>query len=422
MHVDGNEVQDGNQRIPTVGLDHASAALSYRTNQLGFLYEMARLHGPVVELWPGTVLVTGPEEVHSVLKNTNRKFSKDRDLRLRKSKATPGSQKLTEWMSTRRTVIASMTVEMLDEHAVWLSKMTDELADQMLRRRCINDITATLERVTSMSIARFCFGSRDAAAIPRTAQAMLDALFPIFSSPYEFPPYLKLAQPREWRANRGIRKMHAEVLSAAKSSGEGGLVDVLYRSGLDDTAMADAMTAILLAAHSVPAAATAWALVELARNRDEQELARAAATEWRSSWAEPPALGWVVDETLRLWPPTWVSDRAVDEGGVCGSWRLPPRSRVVLPFWVIHRLAECYVEPATFNSRRWEHLSPPPGAYVPFGGGPRRCLGARFARAEIITMLAVLLQRLSFRVEGEGTLDARTTLSPKGFELLVSPR
>ncbi|MET9558977.1 cytochrome P450 [Streptomyces tauricus] len=409
------------EQIPTVGLNRTSTVQSYNNDRLGFLHEMARSHGPVVQLWPGTLMVTGPQEVHAVLKNTNRKFAKDRDLRLKKSKDTPGSQNLADWMSTRRTVVTGMTAQSLDEHAVWLSSEADQVADRMLRRHRVDDVTATLEQVTSRSIARFCFGSRDATAVPVAAQAMLDALFPIFSSPYEFPPYLKLLQPREWRAGRRIRAMHDVLLSTATGAGEGGLVDLLYDSGLDDAAVVDALTSILLAAHWVPAAATAWALVELARDRTEQEAARRAALAWRPFQPEPQELGWVVDETLRLWPPSWITDRAVDDAVVCGSWTLPPRSRVVLPFWVIHRLADCYPDPSTFRSRRWEDLTPPPGAYVPFGGGPRRCLGARFARTEIITLLAVLLRRLDFRLEGQVRPDARNTLGPAGFSLVAEP-
>lgn len=96
---------------------------------------------------------------------------------------------------------------------------------------------------------------------------MLDSLFPIFSGAYELPPYLKLLQPREWRAGRRIRALHATLRSAATGRGEGGLVDLLKDGGLDDAALVDALTSILLAAHWVPAAATAWALVEQARNR-----------------------------------------------------------------------------------------------------------------------------------------------------------
>lgn len=422
MTADVSRTTRNIDEIPALDLDRADAVHSYKNDRLGFFYETARRYGPVVRLWPGAILVTGPEEVHAVLRNTNRTYFLDRDLRRRRSTATPGSAQLDAWMSTRRTAIVGMTAEMLEDHARWLTGTAGKLSERLLRRRRVDDLMATFAEVTSASVARFCFGTRDASAVPETARAMLEALFPIIASPYEFPAWVKLIQQREWRASRRLKRMHAALLSTAKSDGEGGLVDVLYRGGLDDAAVVDALTSILLAAHGIPAAATAWALVELARHQEQQETARAAADRWRSGEPEPPELGWVVDETLRLWPASWVVERVVGEGAACGSWTLAPGSRVVIPFWVTHRVAECYPEPERFDLRRWEHFSPPPGAYVPFGAGPRRCLGARFARTEVITMIAVLLQRLRFRVDGDVRTDARATLTPIGFELLVDPR
>ncbi|MCO5974610.1 cytochrome P450 [Actinoallomurus soli] len=422
MTADISRTARNTDEIPALDIDRASAVHSYKADRLGFFYAVARRYGPVVRLWPGTILVTGPEEVHAVLRNTNRTNYLDRDLRRKKPTATPGSARLNAWMSTRRTAIVGMTAEMIEEHARWLAGTAGQLSERMLQRGRIDDLMATLAGVTSASVARFCFGTRAASAIPETAQAMLDALFPIVASPYDFPEWVKLVQRREWRASRRARKMRAALLETAKSDGEGGLVDVLYGGGLDDAAVVDALTSILLAAHGVPAAATAWVLVELARHGDQQETARAAADRWVGSGPEPPELGWAVDETLRLWPASWVAGRAVSEDAACGSWTLPPGSRVVIPFWVTHRVAECYPDPERFDIRRWEQFSPPPGAYVPFGAGPRRCLGARFARTEMITIIAVLLQRLRFRIEGEVRTDARATLTPTGFELLVDPR
>jgi enediyne biosynthesis protein E7 len=101
---------------------------------------------------------------------------------------------------------------------------------------------------------------------------------------------------------------------------------------------------------------------------------------------------------------------------------MPARSRLLLPIWVIHRTAECYPEPESFDSRRWEALSPPPGAYVPYGAGPHRCLGARLAHAELTTVLAVLLSRARITLHGQARPDARRTLTPVGFELEVRRR
>jgi unspecific monooxygenase len=405
--------------IPTLPLDRTSAILSYDRSRLNFLYGAARDYGPVVELWPKTFLVTGAEEVHDVLRGTNRKALKDRDLRLRKSKAVPGSPQLADWMSTRRAVLRSMTAEVLTEHAVWLASEAETLADELVARGCVGNLAESIQAMTSRSIARFCFGSRDASDVPDAAQAALDAFFPIFSSSFEFPDYLKALQPREWAAGRRLRGLKRILRKAADSPGEGGLVDVLKHSGADGAAIDDALSSILLAAHWVPAAGISWAMVELAQNPDERRLAaESAKTDWAPG-VQSRTLGWVIDEALRLWPPSWISDRAIAEETTCGPWTLPARSRVFLPFWVIHRVADCFEDPERFDSRRWARMTPPPGAYAPFGGGPRRCLGAHFARVEMMTILAVFLRNLHVELEGSIVPDARSTLSPTGYKLHV---
>ncbi len=407
--------------IPALARDPAAAVVAYNADRLGFLLRTARQLGPVVRLWSGLIMVTGTGEVNDVLRQTDRLFLNDRNFLLRKSVHRPGSPELADWLARRRAALAAMTPAMLAGHQTWLAGRAELLTDDLLRQRTTTDVTATLERLTSASIARFCFGSRNADGVPAAAQEMLDALFPIFASPFEFPGYLRLVQPREWRARRRLNMLRAQLHASLTGAGAGGLADVLGSRQLDEQSAVSLLVSIHLAAHGVPAAALSWALVELARNPDQQELAAAAALSWDGSGPIPAVLGWVVDETLRVWPPSWIADRVTEEEATCGSWRIPAGSRVLLPFWVIHRVAGCNA-PEMFDVRRWKDLTPPPGSYVPFGGGPRWCLGARFAHAEMTTILAVLLRRTQLSLRGQVRPDARRTLTPRGYELFVTPR
>ena len=152
------------------------------------------------------------------------------------------------------------------------------------------------------------------------------------------------------------------------------------------------------------------------------EAAAAAAARWNGIEPAPDEICWVVRETLRLWPPSWLVDRVTDASVECGAWTIPARSKLILPLWAIHRLADCYPDPERFDSRRWAALSPPPGTYLPYSSGPKWCLGERFADAELTTILMVLLRRIRVSLRGEVQPDARRTLTPTGFELLVEAR
>lgn len=403
------------------GIDRAAAIAARGGNMLEFLLRAARDLGPVVQLWPGTIMIAGPAEVHAVLKQTDREFLNDRNLLLRKSKHRRGSAELEDWRHARRGALAAMTPGMLDVHAAWLRDRSESFTDEMLQRHTIPNLARCLEKLTSASIVQFCFGV-DAPGVPSAIQRALDALLPIYASPYEFPAYLRLVQPREWRTRASLHRLQAQLRSVLAASGRGGLAEVLRRRGFGDDEAIRLLTSVHLAAHGVPAAALSWALVELARNAEEQERAATAAMTWDGSGPAPEVLRRVVDETLRLWPPSWVADRMASKDALVAWGTVPAQSRILLPFWVTHRLAGCYQEPEKFDSQRWEGLSPPPGAYVPFGGGPRWCLGARFAHVEITTILAVLVRRTRISVRGNVVPDVRRTLTPTGFELVVTAR
>jgi cytochrome P450 len=411
------------QAIPAVGLSRDAAAAAYDDDRLGFLLDMARRHGPAVQLWPGTILVTGPAEVDEILRRTYRDFNSDRNFRNRKIDLRMGSPELTDWLTARRAALAAMTPRMIADHMAWLAPRADAFTVAWLSRCRVSRVTPDLEALTAASITRFCFGTRDAAEVPAAAQRMLDALFPIFDSPFEYPGYIRALQPREWRVRRDLRGLHAVLRSVLARRGAGGLADVVTGAGLGETATTKVLTSVHLAAHGVPASALTWALIELARNPKEQAAAAAAAATWDGSGAAPDQIGWLVDETLRLWPPSWLSERVTDMPVSCGPWTMPAKSRLVMPSWVIHRTAGCFPDPERFVSARWAAgPPPPPGAYLPFGGGPRWCLGARFARAELTTFLTVLLRRARIAVHGDVRADARRTLTPVGFELEFRPR
>jgi unspecific monooxygenase len=407
------------ERIPGIGLGRNTAVAAFAQDKLGFLLQAARQYGPVVQLWPGVIMVTGSAEVDIVIRRTNKDFLHDRNFMLRKRDYRPGSANLAFWMKSRRAALAGMTPSLLAEHAAWLAERTDAFATKWLRLGLIADVPQHMQELTAASIARFSFGTRHTADIPRAAQAMLDALLPIFASPFEFPAYIRALQPRERRLNHQLRVLHSALRSALHSSGHGGLSEVITGQGLDEEAVIHLLMMLHLAGHGVPAAALSWALVELARNPEQQEAAAAAAARWNGTGPAPDEICWVMQETLRLWPPSWLVDRITDASAECGAWTIPARSKLLLPLWAIHRLADCYQEPERFDSQRWAALSPPPGTYLPYSSGPKWCLGARFADVEMTTILTVLLRRIRVSLRGEVQPDARRTLTPTGFELLV---
>lgn len=120
----------------------------------------------------------------------------------------------------------------------------------------------------------------------------------------------------------------------------------------------------------------------------------------------------VVDETLRLYPPTWAVSRESTEPVTLGEYDLPAGAQLVLPLWVLHRDERFWDAPAQFDPSRWSaDTDRPEYAYFPFSGGPRHCIGMRFALLELVLGLATMVGRVSMDVAVEGPLSFTPSLS-----------
>ena len=122
-------------------------------------------------------------------------------------------------------------------------------------------------------------------------------------------------------------------------------------------------------------------------------------------------------ESLRLYPPVWAIARRQRGPYELGGWPMGPGGTVVMSQWVVHRDPRWFDDPELFRPERWiDGPNPTPGAYFPFGGGPRLCIGERFAITEGVLALATMAGR--WRVVPDQVrplaLDPRFTLRPRG--------
>ena len=140
-------------------------------------------------------------------------------------------------------------------------------------------------------------------------------------------------------------------------------------------------------------------------------------------------------EAMRLYPPAYVLSREVIENVTIGGHALRPASKlrwadqVHLPVYVTHRDARWYDRPTDFVPHRFlgeGEKSFPPCAYVPFGAGPRACIGRGFALFEGTLILATLLRRFHLVLshdQGPPELEAQISLHPKGgLRVKLQPR
>jgi cytochrome P450 len=129
--------------------------------------------------------------------------------------------------------------------------------------------------------------------------------------------------------------------------------------------------------------------------------------------AEDFNLEQALDETLRLYPPAWIGPRRSIEPAEIAGVTIPGGVPVEYSSWASHHLPDVWDEPSAFRPERFTPENReliPKGAYVPFGGGSRTCIGMRFGQAEINVIAAKILQR--FRLDLEPGYELRVRQTP----------
>ena len=161
---------------------------------------------------------------------------------------------------------------------------------------------------------------------------------------------------------------------------------------MSDRELRDELVTLLVAGHETTAAALSWALVELARD----PLAQARLADGEEGLADA-----AVTETLRLHPPVPLGGiRRLRRPMTIAGWSLPARASVTPCALLVHRRPDVYPEPDVWRVDRFLGTRPPGGAWIPFGGGVRRCIGAAFAQFEARIVLDELLGALELRPAG----------------------
>jgi cytochrome P450 len=135
----------------------------------------------------------------------------------------------------------------------------------------------------------------------------------------------------------------------------------------------------------------------------------------------------VQDETLRMYPPAWIGARKSVEPYEFAGLTVPGRAYVNYSSWVSHHLPHVFPEPDHFRPERFApeaKAALPKGAYIPFGGGSRICIGMRFGQLEVKAIATALLRRFTFELEPGYELQTRQmpTIGPKGGVPLIVRR
>jgi cytochrome P450 len=250
------------------------------------------------------------------------------------------------------------------------------------------------------------------------------------------------------RMQAAARKLDTLIyteIANRRSSGERGsdvlslLIDAQDEDGnrLSDLQIRDEVMTLMFAGHDTTTSTVSFMFYELARNphvaaRLSAELAELCPGGRPSPeqllGGELPYMEMVLDETLRKYPPAWVGPRRAVETFELAGQTVPAKAFVNYSSWASHHLPDVFPDPEAFVPERFTaegRAAMAKGAYVPFGGGSRTCIGMRFGQLEVRTIAAMLAARCSLTLPGEFQLEIRQmpTISPKrGLPMRVGER
>ncbi len=193
-------------------------------------------------------------------------------------------------------------------------------------------------------------------------------------------------------------------------------------SRMSDRQVRDEILTLFVAGHETTATGLAWTIYLLCKNPHVYEAVQKevdALEGAEPTVADLPRLelcARAFKEALRLYPPVYIVGRDSHEATTIGGYEIPALTQVAYSAWALHRSPHVWPDPLRFDPDRFLPANEAKRhryAWVPFGAGPRICIGNHFAIMEAQLALAVLLRRARFELTGEEEPEASATLRPR---------
>ena len=325
-----------------------------------------------------------------------------------------------EHLRIRRLMLAAFGRERMDGYRAIVREVAGRTVAQWPRGRPV-ELLGALQELTLEIVLRTVFGTAEA----RLAADVRDTL----ATTRSLPTMAALSLTSEHRGRLSpwggfLARVHAidaqldAIVAARRAAGNGGddVLGALLAAGLEDAEVRDHLVTLVAAGHETTAGSLAWAFERLARAPGALERIRDGDEAW---------LGAVIKETLRIRPVLTVAPRKLAAPLALGSHRLPTGVHVAPCIYLVHRRADLYPDPARWAPERWLGADAPPSfAWIPFGGGVRRCLGAAFATMEMEEVLRAVAARHAVTpagARGERMRRRGITLQPgRGARVVLS--
>ncbi|MEZ4646789.1 MAG: cytochrome P450 [Chloroflexota bacterium] len=395
---------------------------------LAFLQQQAAQHGDFIQ-YPLNVMtvyhISNPAIIQHVLQTNSKNYSKD-TVQYNTLAQITGNGLLTSdgrsWLTHRRLMQPAFHRSRLEQFGETIVNATAAMLDRWQTHAASGtpiDVDAEMMQVTLEIVGKTLFNIDLRADAPEMTHAVLDMLAYVVyraQNPLALPLSVPTARNRRLQAAMAkldhiIHKAIAFRRASDTSNDQGDMLSMLLAArdeesgqGLSDDEIRDEMITLLIAGHETVASALTWgwyllSLHPTVRTRMEAEVDGVLNGRFPTpaDLDQLPFTRQIFDETLRLYPPAWLITRRALADDEIGRHTIPARSILILSPYVTHRHPAYWPNPLGFDPERFEtavHKERPRYAYIPFGGGPRLCIGDRFALLEAPLIMAVICPTL----------------------------
>jgi cytochrome P450 len=431
-------------------------------DRVQFLVDLQREYGDVVRIHFGpyqAVVIFHPQAIQRVLQDNQKNYSKETPTYANLSLLVGNgliSSNGDFWLRQRRLMQPAFHRNSINALGEMIVQQTRQILDGLEASaesgQTVN-LSHELMNLTLGVATQSLFGSPvrdvDGKLGENISFLMSDTAFR-FEHPF-YPP-LWFPAPRNRQFNAAMQRLdsviYGIIAGRRKQGGEqNNLLDLMMQSELEadqgtgagpqqmtDRQLRDEVVTLFLAGHETTAVSLCWTLYLLsqhpdveARLRGELDQVLAGRTPTLEDLPRLDYTRMVRDESMRLYPPAWVTERkALGEDVLCG-YQIPAGTILGITQFVTHRHPEFWEDPEAFDPERF---SPERSAgrhsyaFFPFGGGPRLCLGKNLALLEIQLTLAMLLQRFRFELEPGWQVKTEPELSLRlkgGLRMRLKP-
>jgi cytochrome P450 len=412
------------------------------TGSLRSLYQTyGRLCAPATfdETQPGTLCVFAPEYYQQILSQPARFYS--RNITQDQSADTPLSRLGSGLISLngeqhkrhRRMMMPAFHKKRIEAYRDHMVNVANEVIGSWKTGET-RDMLREMERITIGVATKSLFGADNAQTAHAISSAFEDVLRLNVSAglvPINLPffPMRRLMERSADLENEilAIIREKRALEAAGNDIGNDMLALLMQTRDEDNSALTDAelvgeINIAFIAGHDTTSRALLWTLFLLDQHPkifadvlDELESKLHGDAPTVEQLNEIPLLERVIKESMRLLPPGTYTTRKATEPFEIGPYHLPKGTVLVISTYLTHHMPELYPEPEKFLPERWAKSNPSPYEYMPFGAGPRMCIGAPFAMMELKIVLAMILQRYRLSIVPNTRIDRdeQTSLTPK---------